>query len=193
MQSYPQYLRECLPLALRGSLQGALNWVAILIAALLGGFAQYLGAQLVFADGWPGVVLSAIISSVLLWLLIAVLRLFFVAPYQLWKLSYRPEYQKKLQEFYLTVTELLQRKLPADISEEEFESYVGETKQWASETARWIQDNISYPARVKFLDRTGVTPAQDPAQVNERHGKILANLQRFKVNLETLISTDDWQ
>jgi hypothetical protein len=160
---------------------------------MLGGFAQYIGTQLVFSEGWLGVIVSAIISAFLLWLLIAVFRLLFVAPYQLWKLNYRPEYKKKLQEFYVTATELLQRKLPADISEEEFESYVAETKQWASETARWIQGNISYPARVKFLDRTGVTPVQDPAHVNDRHGKILVNLQRLKVNLETLIGTDDWQ
>lgn len=82
----------------------------------------------------------------------------------------------KLQEFYVAGTELLQRKLSSDISDEEFESYVAETKQWASETARWIQDNISYPARVKFLDRTGVARPQDLNHVNERHGKILANL-----------------
>ena len=93
----------------------------------------------------------------------------------------------------MTGTELLQRKLPADVSEDDFESYVAETKQWASETARWIQGSISYPARVKFLDRSGVTPVQNLAQVNERHGKILANLQRLKINLETLITTDDWQ
>ena len=92
----------------------------------------------------------------------------------------------------MKATELLQRNLPTDLTDEEFESYMAETKQWVNETARWIHDNISYPARVKFLDRTGVTPGQLPAQVNERHGKILANLLRFKVNLETLISTDVW-
>lgn len=160
---------------------------------MLGGLAQYIGAQLVFAEGWLGVALSAMISSFLLWLLIAVFQLFFVAPYQLWKLNHRPEYKAKLQEFYVRATELLQRNLPADLSDEDFESYVAETKQWVNETARWIQDNISYPARVKFLDRTGVTPVQVPTQVNERHGKILANLLRFKVNLETLINTDVWQ
>ena len=160
---------------------------------MLGGLGKYLGAQLVFAEGWLGVVLSAMISSLLLWLLIAVFRLFFIAPYELWKLNHRPEYKKKLQEFYVRATELLHRKLPADLSDEEFDSYVAETKQWVNETARWIQDNISYPARVKFLDRTGVTPGQVPTQVNERHGKILANLLRFKVNLETLINTDVWQ
>ena len=160
---------------------------------MLGGFAQFIGTQLVYVEGWWGVAVSAIVSSFVMWVLIVTVRLFFVAPYQLWKLNHRPEYKRKLQEFYVTGTELLQRKLPADISEEEFESYVAETKQWASETARWIQDNISYPARVKFLDRTGVIPVQDAAHVNDRHGRILANLQRLKVNLETLISTDDWQ
>ena len=160
---------------------------------MLGGFAQYIGTQLVYMEGWQGVAVSAIVSSLVVWILIVTLRLFLVAPYQLWKLNHRPEYKKKLQEFYVTGTELLQRKLPADISEDDFESYVAETKQWASETARWIQDNVSYPARVKFLDRTGVFPIQAPAQVNERHGKILANLLRLKVNLETLITTDDWQ
>jgi hypothetical protein len=190
---YPQYLRECLPLALRGSIRGTFTWAAILFAGMLGGLGQYVGAQLVFVEGWPGVVISAIVSATGVWILIVALRLFLVAPYELWTLNHRPEYKKKLQEFYVRATELLQRKLPADLSDEEFESYVAETKQWVNETARWIQDNISYPARVKFLDRTGVTPGQVPAQVNERHGKILANLLRFKANLETLISTDDWR
>ena len=160
---------------------------------MLGGLSQYLSAQLVFVEGWPGVALSAIVSAIGMWILILVLRLFFVAPYELWKLNHRPEYIRKLQEFYVKATELLQRKLPADLSDEEFESFVTETKQWVNETARWIQDNISYPARVKFLDRTGITPGQVPPHVNERHGKILANLLRFKENLETLINTDVWQ
>jgi hypothetical protein len=163
---------------------------------MLGGLSQYLSAQLVFVEGWPGVALSAIVSAIVsaigMWILILALRLFFVAPYELWKLNHRPEYIRKLQEFYVKATELLQRKLPADLSDEEFESYVAETKQWVNETARWIQDNISYPARVKFLDRTGITPGQVPAHGNERHGKILANLLRFKENLETLINTDVW-
>ena len=128
-----------------------------------------------------------------MWILIAILQLFFVAPYQLWKLNHRLDYKRKLQEFYVRGTELLQRKLPVDLTDEEFESYVAETKQWVNETARWIQDNISYPARVKFLDRTGLTPGQVPDQVNERHGKILANLLRFRMNLEKLINNDVWQ
>ena len=161
-------------------------------AGALGGLVQYFGAQLVFADGWQGVVASAIIAAIVVWLLIVVLRLFFVAPYQLWKLRYKPEYKKQLQEFYISGTELLQRKLPKDISDEEFESYVAETKQWVNDTARWIQDNISYPARVRFLDRTGIISAQYPCPSERRHGKIIANLQRFKVNLETLMRTDDW-
>lgn len=193
MHLYPQYLRECLPLALRGSIRGTFTWAAILFAGMLGGLSQYLGAQIVFVEGWPGAAVSAIVSSVGMWILIVTLHLFFFAPYELWKLNYRPEYNKKLQEFYVSATELLQRKLPPDLTDEEFESYVTETKQWVNETAGWIQDNISYPARVKFLDRTGVTPGQIPAHVNERHGKILANLLRFKANLEALINADVWQ
>ncbi len=192
MHPYPQYIRECFPLALRGSIHGAWNWGSIVGAAALGGLAQYFGAQLVFTDGWQGVVASAIIAAIVIWLLIVVLRLFFVAPYQLWKLRYKPEYKKQLQEFYISGTELLQRNLPKDISEEDFDSYVNETKQWVNETAHWIQENMSYPARVRFLDRTGIISAQYSAQVNERHGKIIANLQRFKENLETLMRADDW-
>ena len=161
-------------------------------AAALGGLAQYLGIQLVFVDGWRGVVVSALIAAIVAWIVIVMLRLFLVAPYELWKLSYKPEYKKKLQEFYISGTELLQRHLSQDISEEDFESYAIETKQWVNETARWIQENVSYPARVRFLDRTGMITAQYSAQVNERHGKIIANLQRLKENLETLMRTDDW-
>ena len=193
MQTYPQYLRECLPISLRGSIRGALNWAVILAVGGLAGFAQYIRDPVIFAEGWQGVAISMIIASFAAWLVIVVLRLFFVAPYQLWKSHYRPEYKKKLQEFYVRGTELLQRNLPMDISEEEFEAYVAATKDWVNETAHWIQDNISYPARVKFLDRTGIMPAQYPAQVNERHGKIIANLQRLKENLEALIQTDAWQ
>ena len=178
---------------MRESFRGTFTWAAILFAGILGGLGQYLGAPLVYVEGWQGIAVGAIVFSVGMWVLIVTLRLFFVAPYELWKLNHRPEYKKKLQEFYVRATELLQRNLPADLSDEEFESYVAETKQWVNETARWIQDNISYPARVKFLDRTGVTPGQLPAHVNERHSRILANLLRFKVNLETLISTDDWR
>ena len=192
MQSYPQYLRECFPVALRGSLQSKLNWSSILVVAALAGFAQYLGVRIVFAEGWQGVAVSMLLAALVAWLAIVVLRLFFVAPYQLWKLSYRPEYKKQLQEFYISGAELLQRDLPRDISDEEFESYVAETKKWVSETARWIQDNISFPARAKFLDRTGIVPAHYPDQVNDRHGKIMANLQRFKENLEKLMQSDAW-
>jgi hypothetical protein len=190
---YLQYLRECLPLALRGSIRSTLTWAAILFAGMLGGLGQYFSGQLVFAEGRLSVALSAIASSVGMWILIVILKLFFVAPYELWKLNHRLEYKMKLQEFYVRATELLQRKLPVDLTDEEFESYVAETKQWVNETAHWIQDNISYHARVKFLDRTGVTPGQAPDQVNERHAKILANLLRFRMNLETLINTNVWQ
>ena len=192
MPPYSQYLRECFPLALRGSIHGALNWGLIAAAAALGGLGQYFGIQLVFAEGWGGVAAAIVIAAVVAWLVIVILRLFLVAPYELWKLNHKPEYKKKLQEFYASGTELLQRKLLEDISEEEFESYVIETKQWVNETARWIQDNISYPARVKFLDRSGIVAAQYSAQVNERHGKIIATLQRLKENLESLMRSDDW-
>ena len=192
MRPYPQYISNCFPLALRGSVHGAFNWGSIVGVAVLGGLAQYLGIQLVFAEGWQGVVASTIIAAIVAWIVIVILRLFFVAPYQLWKLSYKPEHKKELQEFYISGTELLQRNLPKNISEEDFESYVVETKQWVNETARWIQENVSYPARVKFLDRTGIIAAHYSAQVNERHGNIIANLQRFKDNLETLMRTDDW-
>ena len=192
MRPYSLYISKCLPLAIRGSIHGAHNWGAIVGGATLGGLAQYLEIQLVFAEGWQGVVASSIIAGIVTWLVIVVLRLFFVAPYQLWKLNHQPEHQKKLQEFYISGTELLQRNLPMDISEEDFEHYVIETKQWVNETARWIQENVSYPARVKFLDRTGIIAAQVSAQVNERHGKIIANLQRLKENLETLMRNDDY-
>ena len=192
MQSYPLYFRECFPLALRGSVKGKLNWSSILTVAALAGFAQYLGIRIVFAEGWQGVAASMLLAALVAWLVIVVMRLFFVAPYQLWKLSYRSEYKKQLQEFCISGTELMQRELPRDISDEQFESYVAETKKWVNETARWIQDNLSFPARTKFLDRTGIIPVQYPDQVNDRHGKIMANLQRFKENLETLMRNDNW-
>jgi hypothetical protein len=192
MRAYPQYLSKCFPLALWGSIRGALNLGTIAIVAAFGGFSPYVGMQLVSDDGWQGVVASAVIAALVGWIVIVILRLFFVAPYQLWKLSYKPEYKTKLKEFYISGSELLQRTLPPDISDEDFESYVVETKQWVNETARWIQENVSYSARMKFLDRSGLIAQRYSAQVNERHNKIIANLQRFKENLEALIRTDDW-
>lgn len=191
MRLYTQYISKCFPLALRGSIHGAFNWGAIVSAAVLGGLVQYLGLP-VFTAGWQGMIASSTIAAIVAWIVIVMLRLFFVAPYQLWKLGYKPEYKKKLQEFYISGTELLQRNLPTDISDEDFETYVVETRQWVNETARWIQENISYPARVRFLDRTGIIAAHYSAQVNDRHGNIIANLQRFKENLEILLRTDDW-
>ena len=95
MPPYPQFLRECFPLALRGSIQGALNWALIAVAAALGGLAQYFGFQVVFAEGWGGVAAATLVTAVVAWIVIVLLRLFLVAPYELWKLNQKPEYKKK--------------------------------------------------------------------------------------------------
>jgi hypothetical protein len=71
--------------AWRGSLSSALNWGGITGAGLLGAIFEYRGSKMTFGEGWQGVVLSGLAYTAVAWIAILILRLIFVAPFQLWR------------------------------------------------------------------------------------------------------------
>jgi hypothetical protein len=108
------------------------------------------------------------------------------------QISQRTAIKDRLQQFYVDVGPLIERPLPKDISEEDFNKYVDETTSWMNKTAHWIETHMGVPARERFLDLTGMQFGRYLSAINDRHNSILANLTRLRVNLRALIESSAW-
>jgi hypothetical protein len=98
----------------------------------------------------------------------------------------------KLREFYAAIGTIIERQLPKEISEDDFNKhYVEEAQNLLTNCANWIAENIGNPARQRFLDLTGKLMMNTPDAVNETHRTILLNLARRSQNLLELIQNYD--
>ncbi|GEC56720.1 hypothetical protein ABIF38_008806 [Bradyrhizobium japonicum] len=100
--------------------------------------------------------------------------------------------QQALQGFYVSVGPIIDRKLPKDIPESEFDRYIDEVDAWVNSCADWIGNHMGIAARERFLDRTGMMAGQFFGAINKTHNNALQNLTRFRQNLLVLIESEAW-
>jgi len=67
----------------------------------------------------------------------------------------RASIRAKLQQFYVESGPLLNRNLPKNITDADFQKYENEVNVWVNTTARWIQQNLGDAATAKFTDVGG--------------------------------------
>lgn len=88
MRRYIRYWLRLAKTAASGTIRGSLNWGPIIGAAIFGA-ALSIGNQTempaLLANGWQGVVLTALVFSSIAWMFFFVTRIVFVAPYSLLK------------------------------------------------------------------------------------------------------------
>ena len=104
----------------------------------------------------------------------------------------RAAIRAKLQEFYVEVGPIINRKLPKDMPQPDFDDYVAEADSWVNRTATWIDENMGAPARERFLDRTGMPAVYVTSAINPTHSTVIQNLTRLRQNLLVLIESGAW-
>jgi hypothetical protein len=92
-----------------------------------------------------------------------------------------------LHEFYAGVGPIIERSLPKNIPEDDFNKYVDEADVWATQCAEWIYDNIGFAASERFKDKTGMSHGWIMGAVNEGHSNVIRILTRYRKNLLELI------
>jgi hypothetical protein len=100
--------------------------------------------------------------------------------------------RQKLQTFYISGGEILNRPLPKDISEKDFNAYSAAADAWLNETNNWIGQNLGAGASARFLDTSaGVYLSYDRA-ANAAHNAIITALIRHRENLSKMIEINAW-
>ena len=80
------YARQQLSTSLKGTINGALNWSAILGAGLIGSFLSATGrSPMIFDDTLWGTVETGLACTAVTWLALFAFRFIFVVPYTQWK------------------------------------------------------------------------------------------------------------
>lgn len=102
------------------------------------------------------------------------------------------ETREKLQQFYVEVGPIITRGIPRNISDTDFNNYIGEAEAWATNAANWIGTNMGIPARERFLDRTGMLTLSYSSAVNGMHNVIINNLTKLRKNILALIESGAW-
>lgn len=97
--------------------------------------------------------------------------------------------KNKLKKLYGEISVLSDYPIPSgDLkSLQEYESRVN---KWVSETSMWIEMNIGFGAREKFLNRGEGGRIWSPNYDN-RFNNLLSDLKRYKLGLEELIKSDE--
>ena len=104
----------------------------------------------------------------------------------------RATLKAKLEEFYVSVDAILNRNLPRDMTESDFQKYVEEANGWVNQTARWIGEHMGTAARARFLDTSGGLSMSYGRAINPHHNSIIEALTSYKQNLARLIESDAW-
>jgi hypothetical protein len=100
--------------------------------------------------------------------------------------------REKLQQFYIASGPLLNRNIPKDVSQEEFNKYVEEVNVWILGTAAWIKENLGDAAEARFGDIGGGFSFSWNRAANEQHNTIINVLTKYRENLAKLIETSAW-
>lgn len=101
--------------------------------------------------------------------------------------------REQLEQFYIHAGTILGRKLPKDISKDDFEKYVAEADSWANTAGNWIGTNLGTAARARFFDRTGMMAVTVLGAVNKEHDNLIQSITRLRKNLATLIDNKVWE
>jgi hypothetical protein len=98
----------------------------------------------------------------------------------------------KLQSFYISGGAILDRPLAKEISDEDFQHYVGEANAWAVDTRDWIEKTLGHAAAVRFLDLSGNLFFTASRAANPRHNEIINALTGYRKNLTQMIEVNAW-
>ncbi len=73
---------------------------------------------------------------------------------------------------------------------EALQDYENQVNKWVSDTSMWIEMNIGFGAREKFLNR-GEGGHFGPSNYDEQLNNLLSDIKRYKLGLEELIKSDE--
>jgi hypothetical protein len=104
----------------------------------------------------------------------------------------RKAVREQLQQFYIDAGILLNRPIPKEINNEDFEKYINDVNLWVSRADIWIKDNLGDAAEARFQDiGPGFNMNWDRA-ANTQHNNIINILTKYRDNLTKLIETSSW-
>lgn len=104
----------------------------------------------------------------------------------------RAEIRAKLQDFYIQGGNLLNLNIPKDISQPDFEKYIGDVNSWASVTSQWIKQNLGDAAEARFMDAGDISIVNWGRAANPAHNNAINYLTVWRKNLSQLIESPAW-
>jgi hypothetical protein len=114
------------------------------------------------------------------------------AQHDLLQLRNRDATKQQLEKFYLSIGEILDKNLPKDISDEDFQKYIDEANSRVNDAGEWIKKSMGEPAQARFLDVSGMLAATVPRAANKTHNQIILTLTKLKHNLAEMIQSPAW-
>jgi hypothetical protein len=162
----PIYLAKCFERALRGSLTSAFNWAGILGLGIVAAVYQYRGVTITDPHTWSEVTIWGLAYIAIAWVIIFIIRLIFVAPFQTFK---ETEVQRLKLEKEIDDREIRQRTLNLiwDLREEGVKirnEFPVNFPNWQRRAAEW---------RVQVFNAAGVLSTnlrRHLQTLNETHG-----------------------
>ena len=94
--------------------------------------------------------------------------------------------------YYVELADFLGRKVPKEVSAQDFDNYVSEANSLLTRIVEWIEANLGHAAVVRFFDRSAQMGVSYANAASERHNTLLSNFSTFQKNMSRLIETDAW-
>ena len=162
-------------------------------AAMSGGFSVPFTALAVFLDNKYQQTIFGCLAFGAVW----------YAAYTIWKIERekvvaleasndRSATKSQLQSFYASGSEIVNRKIPVNVSEQDWDVYVGEANRWVSGTRAWIQNNLGSSAVAKFQATNMSAMIGSGNGIHDKHDNLLTNMNKFMENLGVLIELDSY-
>lgn len=101
----------------------------------------------------------------------------------------KADIKNKLKKLYGEISVLSDHPIPSeDINV--LQEYERQVNEWVSKTSMWIEINIGFGAREKFLNRDEGGRIWS-SSYEDRYNKLMSDLKGYKLGLEELIKSDE--
>jgi hypothetical protein len=100
--------------------------------------------------------------------------------------------KSRLQDFYASGSEIALRRIPGDISEQDWAAYVADANKWIIETASWIQNNLGPTGVAKFRASNMSSMMGSGDGINEKHENLRTLMNRYLENVERLMESGSY-
>jgi hypothetical protein len=97
-----------------------------------------------------------------------------------------------LSKFYVDLGNLIEQRLPNDISPADFAKYQTNAETTVNDIGTWIKGNMGDAALARFADRSGMQGGQYSLAVNPMHNTLILNQMRFRQNLLAMLESPTW-